>query len=800
MPKRWLPPQIDGDMAPDRWPLVPVLGLIVLAWAILGWPWLSGRVTIPWDAKAHFLPQIQFMAQSFWRGESPAWAPYVFSGHAQIADPQAMLFSPPFLALAAVSPNPTPHAVDVTTLLAVLAGMIAVALWFRDRRWHWAGAVLAALAFGFGASMAWRIQHIGQVVSLALLPIVLLLLERALLRSSWRYGLAAGIVAAFLVLGRDQVALLSVYLLVAYVVAHWLGIDGADHARGTQTFLARVRRSLPPLLTGGIAGIAIIALPILMTTLSAEESNRPAIDLVGAGRGSLHPALFLTLFAPDVFGSSGRMEDYWGPPSFTWPDTGLYIAQNMGQLYIGAVPVLLLLLGLATGVLVRREIRIFLFALAAVTTYALGWYTPVFQFAHAWLPGIDFYRRPADATFLIGYLTALLAGYVAHHMFSEPLWRPSAWGLAVTGAVTGAAFAAAAGLALWLDRVEQGTLPFLVALAIVVGAAAMLAIARHMEPLRPAAAALLLVGFTVADLAYSNGPGGATALPPEHYEVLEPETKNATIALLKKKTAETDDKSRRDRVELIGLGFHWPNASLTHGLENTLGYNPVRSAHYSQATGAGNTAGSPGDRQFTPLFPSYRSPLANLLGLRFIAAGAPIESIDKTLASGDLPLIARTENAWIYENPEALPRALYVVQAKQADFAALLANGGLAEDFRQVVLLEAQPATPRTEAIPPTAAGPPGTVRIVSYANAAVVVEADGATGGYLVLNDLWHPWWEATIDGAPTEILRANVLFRAVRLPPGRHVVRFSFHPLRGAFRQLAARLGGGTRGPANP
>ena len=79
-----------------------------------------------------------------------------------------------------------------------------------------------------------------------------------------------------------------------------------------------------------------------LTALLAEDSNRPSIDYIGAARGSLHPALLLTLVMPDLFGASGRMEDYWGPPSFAWPDTGLFIAQNMGELYIGAIPLLLI--------------------------------------------------------------------------------------------------------------------------------------------------------------------------------------------------------------------------------------------------------------------------------------------------------------------------------------------------------------------------------------------------------------------------------------------------------------------------
>src|SRR5262245_37630725 len=182
----------DGGRAAGPWPLLQALGLLVLASIVIGWPWLSGRVTIPWDAKAHFLPQIQFLARSIAGGEWPFWTPFAFSGHPQIADPQAMIFSPPFLILALLNSAPSPWATDVTLLAMVFVGGAVLMLWFRDQGWHWAGALLAALVFCYGASMAWRIQHIGQVLSLAYLPVAMLCLDRALVRRSPLYGAAAG--------------------------------------------------------------------------------------------------------------------------------------------------------------------------------------------------------------------------------------------------------------------------------------------------------------------------------------------------------------------------------------------------------------------------------------------------------------------------------------------------------------------------------------------------------------------------------------------------------------------------------
>ena len=262
--------------------------------------------------------------------------------------------------------------------------------------------------------MAWRIQHIGQVLSLAYLPITMLCLDRALARRSIVYGAAAGVAAALIVLGRDQVALLSLYFLAAFAAWRILATDKP---------LETARANLLPLAAGAASALLVFAVPVLLTVLFAAESNRPEIDYIGAGRGSLHPALLLTLVAPDVFGASGRMEDYWGPPSFAWSDTGLFIAQNVGQLYIGAIPLLLILLAGLRGQLWAREIRFFTIAAIVMLLYALGWYTPVFQVLYTLLPGVSLYRRPADATFLIGALGAILAGYAAHRLLTEPKGR-----------------------------------------------------------------------------------------------------------------------------------------------------------------------------------------------------------------------------------------------------------------------------------------------------------------------------------------------------------------------------------------
>ena len=90
------------------------------------------------------------------------------------------------------------------------------------------------------------------------------------------------------------------------------------------------------------------------------------------------------------------------------------------------------------------------------------------------------------------------------------------------------------------------------------------------------------------------------------------------------------------------------------------------------------------------------------------------------------------------------------------------------------------------------AVGMGGSARLKRYANTEVVVEVTAPGGGILLLNDAWHPWWRATVDGADREILKADVIFRAVVVPRGQHVVRFTFEPFAGAFAEMIGKLRG--------
>ena len=756
------------------------VAIFLAAFALTAWPWLSGHFTIPWDAKSQFFPQVQFLATSIAHGEWPWWTPHVFAGWPQISDPQSLMFSPLHVLLAVFNPAISLRAFDAVIFAYLALGGIGIILFFRDRGWHAGGAVVAALAFALGGAASARIQHISQVISLAYLPLILWLLSRALERSSWRVGLAAGALAGLLAIGRDQVALLCLYVLAGYVLTWWLTGEG---------IVERLRASLKPLSAAALSGAVVAALPVIMTSLLAARSNRPEVSFESAAAGSIHPVHLLQLVFADLFGAMDPKVAYWAPPSPAWDAVwgwpGLYLSQNMPLVYAGALPILAIVaFGLIRGIAFDRDIRFFTIAAGLMLLYALGAYTPVFHLMYE-LPFVALYRRAADATFVLCALLAILAGYLVHRWLSGTVPPATRLQRAVEIVAAIALIATAFAVAAMVVGLKPAIVPVVTALVFSVTAIAILALARRAAPLMPTAAVALLALFMAADLRWNNAPHESTALPRDRFDALRQNTTDQTVHILRARLAAAAAPDRRDRVELIGVGYHWPNLGLAQGFDDVFGHNPLRLRWFYEATRVGDTVALASQRQFSPLYPSYRSAFADLLGVRFVATGVPIEQIDTSLKPGDLQLVARTDAAYIYENPRALPRVMLFTDWRLADFDDLIRNGWPDADPARTVLLKRAPA-----GIARVSGGAPGTARLVRYANTEIIVEVTAPLDEILVLNDVWHPWWRATVDDVDTEILKANVIFRAVLVPRGHHMVRFSFHPFAGAMAEVFGKI----------
>jgi uncharacterized membrane protein YfhO len=80
---------------------------------------------------------------------------------------------------------------------------------------------------------------------------------------------------------------------------------------------------------------------------------------------------------------------------------------------------------------------------------------------------------------------------------------------------------------------------------------------------------------------------------------------------------------------------------------------------------------------------------------------------------------------------------------------------------------------------PTTLSTAPGKVELVKYEPNNVLLNCKTAQGAFLYASEAFYPGWRAYVDGQRTEILRANLAFRAVKVPPGEHTILFRYVPI---------------------
>lgn len=456
------------------------------------------------------------------------------------------------------------------------------------------------------------------------------------------------------------------------------------------------------------------------------------------------------------------------------------------SLYVGAGALALALAALASRVASSGRRRAFLVVAAAgALVVAFGPLGPLGDWPATLLPPLRLLRFPSKAALATGLMLALLAALGADAWRAAASSRRRFIALVAAPLLLLAALAAGlAGLAPETWSLARAAAPALLHLGLLAGLLALLAaLAATRARLAPPALALVALVAALDPLAAHRdlnptAPGDFYAWRPSFLPLLDAGGRTYVVDY-----SALPGRSQR----LLGR----PNASppVPRGQARALWRAALAGRAYPTPPvlpGWGLADGY--SRDLLGLHPRGLALLHALLLLR--AEGTPagtrllrLGSVTRvvslhTAGFDDLRLLAEAPSASleplrVWAVPDPLPRASIVPRARRLGDAAT-ADALLAPDFDPTrdVLLGAEGRGPSGDG------GAAGRAVIVAESADRVTIEAELDAPGWLLLTDTWDPGWRATVDGARVEIERANLAFRALRLPAGRHAVVFRYRP----------------------
>jgi hypothetical protein len=736
------------------------------------------------DLIAEHIPAKTFLVRS-WRdaSEIPLWWPEPFGGAPFIHDIQVAAFYPPHWILFLLPSETVGSALSWLVVAHVVLAGWCMYLYARSQGLGRAGAMTAAIGTMFAGKWLFHLLDAGHyiLIGLAWLPLLLLLLEAAIRRGSLVLATAAGAVFALIVLStHPQWTFYTILFAAAWTLgtalesAGWMGGDGPRSGRRTLTALLRWAGVG---LWAALVAFALSAVQLLPTLEAAAQASR------GAGVPPDDLTREFAFIVHQLVGPSPVAGQRWEQRA------------GLGVLWLTAA----LLAPVLRGGRVRWQAGV----CALLWVLALGG-GALLQSFH-WL-GFGAFKLHARLLIIAALPMALLAGVTTDALFE----KAAAWsrgrrtvclilvGFALTAGV--AAFLSESALGVWEDAPSRFPL-YAAALFVLIPTGFLLLFAR----LRSTGAAhwpvtLSWLGLLLIDLWAMSWPLVDVCGESDLYR--PPACVRAIID--RREAKQTNVRWRvldccvRGESGHGALGEGCPLA-LVYGLETVGGYSPLdvrRFRDYLQFVSDDPEPMRPFEGAYGwPILkrvPVHNKRLIDLLGVRYLLQ--PRDQKDqpsghiparepqwrRILEDGDAQAYNFTQGGVrrlppyeLWENPEALARAFVVPRAEPLPDRPEVLDALKQTDFQQTVLLEDW----RDEFAAASADGVFRAANVWEYQPNRVEVREDGPAG-WLVLTDVWFPGWKCTVNGRPTEIHRADFLFRAVAVPLGPCEIVFSFEP----------------------
>ena len=689
------------------------------------------------DIGHQVLPWLQVQSAALHKGLAPLlWDPYIGGGQPLAGQLQPAVFSPFTWILLATPPDAAGHLRLEWihwwfVLLHMLGGWFAYAF-LRSLEASRGGSTIGAVFFAAGGFVG--NTNWPQIAAGAIwLPLVFLFYLRSLrgVRPVADAVLAGGFLALSLLAGHHAVPAFAALAIVA--------LGAAAPVLGQLPWRAAALRTVIVFSVAG-CGAAVQLLPVV-------EYGHYSLRWVN----SANPMDWRSIVPYPVHQALG-----WSPAELIFlvvPGSKETIVNPI----VGVVP-----LALAAAALLavpRRRVTAPLAGLAlGAALFSLARFNPFHGVLYALVPGLDKARAPIMAMAIADVALAALAAFGVDALLARavPGLRRLRSGLAL-----GAAFLFL--LALYPPPVLRG-IPHASGrtgmIAIVGVLLALLFAAWDAKRVRPA---FLLCGVLALALIEI---GNSTGFDYVHVE---------------------------DKASLARPRLYQTTAGLAQFLKSRVGSDRVSYVYDDLVFNFGDWYGVASLAGFLPSAPEamwrlgpWNPRVLDLYSVRYWI-GVQKPGGQKPVDAG--PEVFADAEGWrVWQRPGALPRAWVAHQVKVAhgQEEAVRLTLDPATDLRTTVVLD---RAIRTESCP-EAAG----VVFAATDEQHLRLDATPACAGVLVLSDNWYPGWQATLDGKPIDVLRADTAIRAVAVPAGPHRIEMRYHPpgMRGAAALSLATLAG--------
>jgi hypothetical protein len=749
----------------DRWgwPFVAVLPSLVA----LASTWSMRSIYCFRDAAFLWWPYKLWFRREVYGGVFPMWDPSPAFGQSALVDPSRMILFPPAM-LARLIPD---DALGHNLLLAAPAPVLALGAYVMLRaRVSKEAAAVGAILLSLSCPFVSTLNMTTMAWTFALGPWLAAAFVLLASRPTWRrLGLAAGALA-LIVLAAEPVAGLGM-VCVALAQALFAPRDEATSLRSRLTWLSAASAA-------GLLLAAVQILPIFAVLGASRRSDPAVLDFL---TWSLHPLRLMETVVSMPFGNGAMLAPQYGPWMYT--------------LNSGREPLLLsIYLGIATLTLATlgsisdrsRTVVVWLVLACGGLVLALGTYSGLIPAIIELVPSLKIFRMP-QKHFLM--TTLALCALAAHgwdalrtrRLTAGGVWSVAAVAIVATGAVV-ATYVAAPVLARLLGVPEPDLAVVMLRSALArsllpLATFGMLAVltcaaSRAGHP-RAALLQIVFVGVAAVDLVL-NGIGLCPQAPtselqaPAWVRTAIERNARAFVGDRLGDYPEPDPDAFPRLFNLPDTDYSTGNAIISARLATSPEQFGVRDSFTDDTTNVWPREFYAARDRFHVASPIERATFLHRTGVRVQVLshpptgqyGAP-EPVESAGAIAAYYALEPVERALLAPEQSVEPNAVRAFDALfQPEF-----------EFRRTALVDRDAP----------AAGTPGVaegraVEVLAETANAITFGVECDVESTLVVLDSYAPGWRVAVDGNEAPLLRADGLFRGVRLAPGRHTVTMQY------------------------